>query len=123
MFVNGVVVSEICRDAEDEAPLPAGHPLCDYGLRFPDAGEMGSVDSSVMTPDPVSSKHVAVTIANTASSKKSHLENMVKKLVNHYPDNMNKKLSQVSLGNGTIKGIRSALERVHYALLPMIKRG
>jgi hypothetical protein len=221
--------------AEDEAPLPAGHPLCDYGLRFPDAGEMGSVDSSVMTPDPVSSKlvqlqaarssgqvikqsfstednilrglnskqmirrtmsrwlseikddsrthlqvatctiffvfdilpdiwasavicvskaqgfapeilhmtlvsnvsymdhketklrvkgpldphainsDVAVTIANTASSKKSHLENMVTKLVNHHPDNLNKKLSQVSLGNGTIKGIRSALEKVKYA--------
>ena len=40
---------------------------------------------------------------------------MVKKLVDNHPDNMNKKLSQVSLGNGTIKGIRSALERVTYA--------
>ena len=40
---------------------------------------------------------------------------MVNNLVNNHPDNTNKKLSQVSLGNGTIKGIRSALEKVKYA--------
>ena len=49
---------------------------------------------------------VAVVIGNTASSKKSHLENYVKKLVTHHPDNQNKNLSKVSLGNGAIKGIR-----------------
>ena len=58
---------------------------------------------------------VAVVIGNTASSKKSHLDDMAKKLLAHHPDNLNKSLSKVSLGNGTIKGIRAALEKVHYA--------
>ena len=58
---------------------------------------------------------VALVLGNTASSKKSHTENYLKKLVTHHPDNQNKNLSKVSLGNGTIKGIRSALEKVSYA--------
>ena len=40
---------------------------------------------------------------------------MCKNLVNNHPDNLNKKLSQASVGNGTIKGIRTALEKVKYA--------
>ena len=58
---------------------------------------------------------VAVVLGNTASSKKSHKENDLKKLVSHHPDNQNKNLSKVSLANGTIKGIRTALEKVNYA--------
>ena len=51
--------------ADDESLLPAGHLLCDYGLRFPDAGEAGSADSSVMTPDPVASKLVKLQAARS----------------------------------------------------------
>ena len=58
---------------------------------------------------------VAVCIGNTVSSKKSYLENTCKNLVNNHPENLNKKLSQASVGNGTIKGIRTALEKVKYA--------
>ena len=52
--------------ADDEALLPAGHLLCDSGLRFPDAGEVGSADSSVMTPDPVASKLVKLQAARSS---------------------------------------------------------
>ena len=41
----------------------------------------------------------------------------MKKLVSHHPDNQNKNLSTVSLGNGATKGIRTALEKVNYANL------
>ena len=40
--------------------------MCDYGLRFPDAGEIGSADSSVMTPDPVISKLVKLQAARSS---------------------------------------------------------
>ena len=58
---------------------------------------------------------IAVVLGNTASSKESHMENYLKKLVSHHPDNQNKNVSKVSLGNGTIKVIRTALEKVNYA--------
>jgi len=54
---------------------------------------------------------IAVVLGNTASSKKSHMENMLKRLVSQHPDNQNKNIPKVSLGNGTIKGVRTALEK------------
>ena len=42
--------------ADEEAQLPEGQLMREYGLRFPDAGSVGSVDPSFMTTDPVSSK-------------------------------------------------------------------
>ena len=58
---------------------------------------------------------IEVVLGNTTRSKKSYMENYLKKLVSHHPDNQNKNLSKVSLGNGTIKGIRTGLEKVNYA--------
>ena len=52
--------------ADDESLLPAGHLLCDSGLRFPDAGEAGSADSSVVTPEPVASKLVKLQAARSS---------------------------------------------------------
>ena len=50
---------------------------------------------------------IALVLGNTASSKKSLLENYLKTLVSHHSDNQNKNIPKVSLGNGTIKRIRT----------------
>ena len=60
---------------------------------------------------------IAVVLGNTASSKKSHMENMLKRLVSQHPDIQNQNIRTVSLSNGTIKGFRTALEEVKYAII------
>ena len=71
----------------------------------------GPSDQSAIISD------IAVVLGNTASSKKSHMENMLKRLVSQHPEIQNKNLPKVSLGNGTIKGVRTALEKVNTAII------
>ena len=60
---------------------------------------------------------IALVPGNTASSKKSHMENMLKRLVSQHPEIQNKNIPKVSRGNGTIKCVRTALEKVNYTII------
>ena len=53
---------------------------------------------------------IAVVLGNTAGSKKSHMESILKRLVPQHPEIQNENIPRVALGNGTIKGVRMALE-------------
>ena len=60
---------------------------------------------------------IAVVLGNKASPKNSTMERMLKRLCTKHPMSLNKSMGKVSCGNGTIKGVRTALEKCSMAMI------